>query len=574
MPLGAMTTRLKSTDVRAFDLHVVCRLSTQEAADGESLEAQVAQARRDAAVILEVPEADIVFVRGAGTGAMAPAGRKIVKISACHISGGTQWEERQDLQDVLQDARAHRCRAVQTPNLDRVARNVEVAERFRRELLANGVRTLYEGRTPYDLADDNQQLLYGMRAQFSAWERGIITKRNYSGHLRATREGFYVGGNIPFGTRLEPTGLRSRNRRFRMVVDEAEMRVVHELFTRRRDGWTPRQLSAWSKDTRVQPNPSHYRSPGPGLGKGHIQRILANQFYVTGRFTFTVSAPRWPAEVIEQQIDLPSPIPAALFEEVAAIRARRVGHRQPKGVFLLSELVYHRESGTPFISAPVRSRWFYYRNDAWGQARRALYRARRLTRAQLTPAGGNYPVFASVYKAQLERLVIQELVKIRDHPGLVDQLLAAEHGHRASSRALANDAYFKKQAEINEAQAAVERFLEAFASGVLPMSAPTTRKHQQLSDRVSRLEREALELRAQRAPRAPSDRAARLKAALARLPEVLEAGAPEERAGLVRTIVHRVWIDNAGAVSIDLALAESGWISGSGEVRTWMPATT
>jgi hypothetical protein len=190
------------TRVGVFDLHIICRLSTQEAADGESLEAQVAQAKRDAASILETNEAAIHFVQGPGVGPAVKDGNPVVKVSACHISGGTEWEDREDLQEILNDARAGKCRAVQTPNLDRVARNVEVAERFRRELLANGVRTLYEGRTAYDLADDNQQLLYGMRAQFSAWERRTITKRNFSGRVRAVREGFSLGGNVPFGTRL------------------------------------------------------------------------------------------------------------------------------------------------------------------------------------------------------------------------------------------------------------------------------------------------------------------------------------------------------------------------------------
>src|ERR1700730_13652502 len=409
-------TRLHElTQIGVFDLHIICRLSTQDAADRESLEAQVTQAKHDAAIILEASEADIVFVHGLGSRPIGTNGKRVVKVSACHISGGTDWDDRQDLQEILNDARACRCRAVQTPNLDRVARNVEVAERFRRELLANGVRTLYEGRTAYDLADDTQQLLYGMRAQFSAWERRTITKRNFSGRLRAVREGFSLGGNVPFGTRLEPTGLRSKNRHFRVVVDETEMQIVRELFERRCAGETPRQLAAWTRSIGVQPNADHYLSKGPGLRANHIYVILRNDFYVTGRLAFTVSAPRWPSEVIEQQIQLPAPIPQSHFNEVAGLHERGRGTRLPKGTYLLSGLVYHRESGTPFQSRPTAGRWFYYRNEEWGRSRRMLYAARKLSRAALTPPGGNQPVFASIPKTLLERMVIGEVMKLLSH---------------------------------------------------------------------------------------------------------------------------------------------------------------
>ena len=550
-----MTRLHELTQTGVFDLHIICRLSTQEAADGESLEAQVTQAKHDAAIILETSEADIVFVDGFGSRPSGTNGKRVVKVSACHISGGTDWEDRQDLQEVLNDARAGRCRAVQTPNLDRVARNVEVAERFRRELLAYGVRTLYEGRTTYDLADDNQQLLYGMRAQFSAWERRTITKRNFSGRLRAVREGFSLGGNVPFGTRLEPTGLRSKNRHFRVVVDEAEMRIVRELFERRCAGETPRQLAAWTRSIGVQPNADHYLSTGPGLRANHIYVILRNDFYVTGRLAFTVSAPRWPSEVIEQQIHLPAPIPQSLFNEVAGLHERRRGTRLPKGTYLLSGLVYHRESGTPFQSRPTAGRWFYYRNEEWGRSRRKLYAARKLSRAALTPPGGNQPVFASIPKALLERMVIGEVMKLLGDEHLIDQLIAADEERRASGHSALHDGYYKKQAEINDAEAGLERFLDAFASGVLMLSTATTRKQHQLEDRITRLGAEAAVLRDQLEQVEPRpERIGRLKAALAELPEILENAPPAQQFAAFRAIVNRVWVNNSNEITLELAL--------------------
>lgn len=541
-----------------FDLHILCRLSVTESEDGESLEAQIAEAKRDAAAVLGVEVERITFVESPAVGRPADAATPAVKVSAGYISGGSLWEQRQDLRDVLDDARAGRCRAVLTPNLDRVARNVEVAERFKRELLAAGVRTLYEGKNALDLADDNQNLMYGMRATFSAYERAVITRRNFSGHIRAAREGFYVGGNIPFGTTLKPTGLRSKNRRYRMVVDDEEMSIVHRLFAMRADGASLDDLARWTRESGVRANPYHYLSRGPGLTKSHIEYILKNDFYVTGCFRFTVSAPRWPTEVVEQYLDLPRPVPRVLFDQLAAQRARRIGERQPAGAYLLSGFVYHRESNSPFRSSVSKTslrRYLYYYNPTWGIARRVLHAEGKLTTAALTPPEGNHPVYASIPKQALESLVLAELARLAERPAFIAELVSAAEERRAAERSARGDAHLRKLAEVNEAQAAVERFLEAFASGVLPMTPETTRKHQELRARVRRLEAEAGQLdKARRGGNALPGGAERIQKALAALPDRLGAASPRDQVKLIRALVSRVWVDSYGQVSIDLAL--------------------
>ena len=233
-------------------------------------------------------------------------------------------------------------------------------------------------------------------------------------------------------------------------------------------------------------------------------------------------------------------MPQSLFNEVAGLHERRRGTRLPKGTYLLSGLVYHRESGTPFQSRPTAGRWFYYRNEEWGRSRRMLYAARKLSRAALTPPGGNQPVFASIPKALLERMVIGEVMKLLSDEHLIDQSIAADEERRASGHSALHDAYYKKQAEINEAEAGLERFLDAFASGVLALSTATTRKHHQLEDRIRRLEAEATVLRGQLEQVEPRpERIDRLKAALAELPEILQNAQPAQQFAALRAIVNR-----------------------------------
>jgi DNA invertase Pin-like site-specific DNA recombinase len=554
-----MTVPPSRASAPPFDLHIVCRLSVKEAADGESLEAQVALAKEHAQRVLGCARDDLIFVEQPEAQTLQPpAGKRIVKVSSCYVSGGTQWDERLDLQDVMNDARAGRCRAILTPNLDRVARNVEVAERFRRELLNHGVRALYEGTTFYDLTNDNQQLLYGLRAQFSAWERQVITKRMFDGHIRAVREGFYAGGNIPVGTQLQPTGLRAKGREYRVVVDHREMDVVRQLFQRRADGWTVRQLEAWTRQLGVSLNPHHYRSTSPGFSFHLIQRILRNPFYVTGRLSFTVKAPRWPAETIEQQIDIGQPVTQDLFDEVGRIQDRRAGTRQPAGTYLLSGLVYHVESKTPFLSAVTLANnrhYRYYRNAVWGKARRQLFNAGRLSKAEVTPDGARQVIFASIHKDRLEALVMQELLRFRENPELIDQLMELDQAGSIRQAPRNDDVYLHKLAEVEAAQADLRRFLDAVAGGFVAMTSATAEKHRQLEAAVASLERDAAALRKERRrPKSQSNRAARLKNLVDVLPDVLKHASPGDQAAFVKATVHRVWVDNLGGVTVELAI--------------------
>ncbi len=314
-----------------FDLYLLARLSLQEAVDGESLDAQVGQGKRDAAEVLGIEQGGITFV-DADPHAIRELTEPLVRVSATYISGGAPWEQRADLREVIELARAGRVQAVMTPNLDRVARNVEVAHRFRRELVSAGVRTLFEGCVPYDLVDDNQQFIYGIRAEFSAFERTRIVRRMFAGKFRAVREGFYVGGGLPFGTALEATSGAGKAHRFRVKASAPELEVVRALFDKRLQGVGVAELAVWTREIGVRPSIPHPKAAGSGLSQAQIYRILRNDFYVTGELAFHVSQPGLSVEIIRQRIPLPCHVDRGVFDQVAVMRTRRSGEREAAGV--------------------------------------------------------------------------------------------------------------------------------------------------------------------------------------------------------------------------------------------------
>ncbi len=537
-----------SDAVPVFDLYLLARLSVQEAVDGESLDDQVCQGKRDAAAVLGIEQDRIAFV-DADPDAIGEVTGPLVRVSATYISGGASWEQRADLREVIELARAGRLRAVMTPNLDRVARNVEVAHRFRRELVSAGVRTLFEGCVPCDLVDDNQQFIYGIRAEFNAFERSRIVRRMFGGKVRTAREGFYVGGGLPFGTALQPTSGPGKAHRSRVVANPAEMEVVLALFSKRLQGVGVPELAVWTRDIGVRPRRPQHQRPGPGLTHTQIYRILRNDFYVTGELAFHVTEPGLPVEVIRQRIPLPCHVDQEVFDQIAVMRRRRSGEREAAGSYLLAGLVYHRTSGTPFTSSSTKTasrRYRYYSNPAWAAAQRRL-------RAEKAVGDGTHrrrtrPIQASLKKNELEGVVLAQLVRAAGDRRLLRRMLTIDRAKEDAARA----AYGRNQKKLGQAEAAADRLLEAFASGALPMTEATTRKYREIASRVARLTIDIEGLKAKLARAHGQEREAQIHEALRRLLGRLREATPGQRRALVAGLVSCVWIDDDGSVSVGL----------------------
>ena len=529
-----------------FDLYLLARLSVEEAADGESLDDQVRQGRRDAAAVLGVEEDRITFVQ-TDPDAIREAAGPLVRISATYISGAVPWEQRRDLREVIELAHAGRVQAI-TPNLDRVARNVEVARRFRRELVHAGIRTLFEGCVPYDLIDDSQQFIYGIRAEFRAFERRIVARRMFGGKIRAAREGFYIGGGLPFGTALEATDPGGRGQS-RMVGDEAQMAVVVALFARRLQGIGVQELAARTREIGVAPNVHQPWKRARRLSRTQIYRILSSNFYVTGERRLKVTQPGFPVEVVQQRVALSRYVDPKVFDQVAAISKRRYGEQQPTARYLLGELVYHRSSDTPFTSSSTKTasgRYRYYTNPEGAAAQRRLrgqrgavacFHRRRSRRIR-----------AALRGEELEGMVLAQLGRAAAHRRVLRRMLELDRKQGAAERV----AYVRNQKEPRQTQAAAGRLLEAFASGTLSTTEVTTRKYREIAGRVARLTVDAEKLKANLNRARGPVREAQVQEALRRLPDQLREATPSQRRALVGTVIARVWIDDDGRVPVRL----------------------
>ncbi len=259
--------------------------------------------------------------------------------------------------------------------------------------------------------------------------------------------------------------------------------------------------------------------------------------------------PGWPVEVIRQRISLRRFVDREVFNRVATMRRRRSGERQAAGSFLLAGLVYHRTSGTPFTASSTKTasrRYCYYRSQAWAAAQRRLQAERAA--ADGTPRRRVRPIRASLKKDELEGAVLAQLARAAQDCRVLRRMLEVDREKEAATRV----AFGRSQKELRQTEAAVDRFLEGFASGVLHMTETTARTYREIAGRVARLTVEADRLRASFARPRGQERETKVQEALRRLPEQLEEATLGRRRALIAGLISRVWIGDDGRVQVRL----------------------
>jgi site-specific DNA recombinase len=139
--------------------------------------------------------------------------------------------ERPGLERALREAEAGRFDLLLVYRVDRLSRSVRGLAQVLDCLDAADV--LFRSATePFDTASSSGRMMVQMLGVFAEFERATIVERTVAGMERKAERGEWVGGNIPFGYRLDA------ERRF-LVTEPSEAAVVPQIFrryTERREG--------------------------------------------------------------------------------------------------------------------------------------------------------------------------------------------------------------------------------------------------------------------------------------------------------------------------------------------------
>lgn len=130
-------------------------------------------------------------------------------------------EKRRALRRLLRDCRRGMVRTVVLPSLDRLSRNVRLAENLFYEFEQLGVRVLIADMPTYDCRDRKDVMLRQIREVIAEKNRKDIIERLWKGRRERVLRGLPPGGNLAYGYR--------RNWR-NVEIDAREAEIVRLIF--------------------------------------------------------------------------------------------------------------------------------------------------------------------------------------------------------------------------------------------------------------------------------------------------------------------------------------------------------
>ena len=166
-------------------------------------------------------------------------------------------ENRRQLRRLLRDCRGGRVRAVILPSLDRLSRDVRIAENLFHEFARLGVEILIADMPTYNGRDRKDVLIRQIREAIAEENRKDIIERLWKGRQERVRRGLPPGGNVPYGYRRNGKDLvreEGEAEIVRMIFELADRGQTRSMITRelnekgltRRAGkpWAQRQVAA------------------------------------------------------------------------------------------------------------------------------------------------------------------------------------------------------------------------------------------------------------------------------------------------------------------------------------------
>jgi site-specific DNA recombinase len=130
-------------------------------------------------------------------------------------------EHRTQLHRLLRDCRAGRVGSVILPSLDRLSRDVRIAENLFHEFANLGVEVLIADMPTYNGRDRKDVLIRQIREAIAEEARKDIIERLWKGRQARVRRGLPPGGNVPYGYRRD---------RKTLVVEPREAAIVKKIF--------------------------------------------------------------------------------------------------------------------------------------------------------------------------------------------------------------------------------------------------------------------------------------------------------------------------------------------------------
>jgi site-specific DNA recombinase len=155
----------------------------------------------------------------------AELGANVVRVFKDEGISGRGTDARQSFQDAIDYCGVYEVDYLITWNTARFARNHADAAWFKQILRKGGTNMVYVANT-IDHTSDDAWLIEGFFEMMDEQYSRTVSKDTRRSMIKNARDGYFNGGNVPFGYSSVPEGKRRR-----LVVNEAEAQIVREIFS-------------------------------------------------------------------------------------------------------------------------------------------------------------------------------------------------------------------------------------------------------------------------------------------------------------------------------------------------------
>lgn len=380
-------------------------------------------------------------------------------------------DRRTEFQRMIQEAivKPSPFEAVIVHSLSRFFRDFLEFALYERRLNKAGVRLIsITQQTSDDPAGEMARRIFSMFDEYQS-------KENAKHTLRAMKEnakqGFFNGSRPPFGYQTEELDLpAAKGKKKRLVVNEAEARVVRRVFDLYLNGLNGRDMGC--KEIASHFNQTGETLRGSKWSKNRVHALLCDTAYM-GRYVFNKKNMR-SLEVKPPEEWVVVPIQPIIDKQVFQAVEDKRQSRSPKVVAprllnsptLLTGLLKCENCGAGMTTATGKGgRYRYYKCNT---------RLGKQNKGCCTPA---------VSMPKLDKLVLEAFANQVLSPERLRDMLKEMKGHLKAAGARQDDTIRALQRELTELETATNRLYEAVEKDLLPMDEMLRERAQKLKAR-------------------------------------------------------------------------------------------
>lgn len=199
-------------------------------------------------------------------------GMQLTKTYIDQAITGTKVAGREAFHELIRDVKNGMIDVIVVYKFSRIFRNAYESHKYRQLIKKHGVKLI----SVTQMVDDETssgKLMIGVMANIDEYQSAVISDHVKSAMREMVSEGFFAGGTVPYGYKLEVVQHGKKTRK-KYVPDEFESKIVKKIFELYADNYSLRYLQTYLKDNGA------FTRRGKYFSIQTIARMLRNDFYI------------------------------------------------------------------------------------------------------------------------------------------------------------------------------------------------------------------------------------------------------------------------------------------------------